>query len=90
MSFLRHAGYFPPHVPLPPKQILIPAISNVWNDHQSEVIAAAGAEPLTLGGDGRADSPGHCAKFGSYSVMDLIQNKILDVQLVQVNVDVLP
>ena len=40
---------------------------------------------LHIGGDGRCCSPGHTAKFGSYSVMDLNTSKILDVQLVQVN-----
>jgi len=41
-------------------------------------------EPLSLGGDGRSDSPGHCAKFGSYTLMDLEHNVILDTELVQV------
>ena len=40
--------------------------------------------PLNLGGDGRANSPGHSVKFGSYSVIDLDQNKVIDFQLVQV------
>jgi solute carrier family 8 (sodium/calcium exchanger) len=39
---------------------------------------------LVLGGDMRADSPGHCAKFGSYSMMELRINRILEIQLVQV------
>ena len=37
-----------------------------------------------LGGDRRADSPGHSAKYGSYSVLELNHNIILDIQLVQV------
>ena len=37
-----------------------------------------------LGGDGRSDSPGHSAKYGSYTFMDLEHNVILDVELVQV------
>jgi len=36
---------------------------------------------LNVGGDGRCCSPGHTAKFGSYSVMDLNTSKILDVRL---------
>ncbi len=36
-------------------------------------------EPLSLGGDGRSDSPGHCAKYGAYTLMDLEHNVILDV-----------
>ena len=39
---------------------------------------------LVLGGDGRADSPGHSAKYGSYSVIDLKQSKVVDIKLVQV------
>jgi hypothetical protein len=33
-------------------------------------------------GDGRNDSLGHCAKFCTYSVMDLETNKILDMVVV--------
>ena len=42
--------------------------------------------PLNLGGDGRSDIPGHSAKFGSYSMMDLETNQIIDVLFVQVTV----
>ena len=37
-----------------------------------------------LGGDGRADSPGHSAKFGSYTTMELQKKAVIDIQLVQV------
>ncbi|ELT92852.1 hypothetical protein CAPTEDRAFT_78515, partial [Capitella teleta] len=30
----------------------------------------------------RADTPGHCAKYGTYSFMELNLNRILDVQVV--------
>ena len=40
--------------------------------------------PLVLGGDATCDSPGHSAKFGSYTLMDLNTSKIVDLQLVQV------
>ena len=39
---------------------------------------------LVLGGDGRADSPGHSAKYGTYSLLELLCNKIIDFRLVQV------
>lgn len=32
---------------------------------------AASGKALTLGGDGRADAPGHSAKYGSYGLLDL-------------------
>ena len=40
---------------------------------------------LVLAGDGRCDSPGHSAKFGSFSVIEQRLRKVLDVQLVQVS-----
>ena len=48
-----------------------------------KVLQAFG-KPLSLGGDGRSDSPGHSAKYGSYTLMDLEHNVVLDVELVQV------
>lgn len=65
---------------------LFPAVVSVWRREQAKIIAdlKAKGEPLILGGDGRADSPGHSAKYGTYSMMDLRSGKIIDVQLVQV------
>ncbi|CAC5398255.1 unnamed protein product [Mytilus coruscus] len=40
---------------------------------------------VVLSGDGRCDSPGYSAKYGSYTPMDLNTKKILDIQLVQSN-----
>ncbi|KAK3106929.1 hypothetical protein FSP39_003265 [Pinctada imbricata] len=40
---------------------------------------------LVLGGDGRSDSPGHCAKYGSYAVLDLRVMLVVEVQVVQSN-----
>jgi len=42
----------------------------------------ATGKALTIGGDGRADSPGHSAKYGSYGIIDLATNKVIHVQLV--------
>ena len=40
-------------------------------------------KPLVLGGDGRCDSPGFSAKYGSYSFMEIDYNAVLNVKLVQ-------
>ena len=48
------------------------------------IFSACQGNQVILGGDGRCDSPGYCAKYGSYSCMDMDTNKILDTQLVQV------
>lgn len=39
---------------------------------------------VKVGGDARCCSPGHSAKYGSYSLMDLESGMILAVELVQV------
>ena len=36
-------------------------------------------------GEGRADTPGQSSKFGCYSVLDLDEGIVADIQLVQVN-----
>ena len=42
----------------------------------------ARGDGITIGGDGRADSMGHCAKYGIYTCMELNWNCILDIQLI--------
>ena len=58
-----------------------------WRANQWHEIAQlkASDKPIILGGDGRTDSPGHSAKYGSYTCMDINSGKIVDLQLVQVN-----
>ena len=41
---------------------------------------------LILGGDGRCDSPGFSAKYGTYTLMELQHNVILYIELVQVSI----
>ena len=65
---------------------LQPSILAIWNEHQSELFKQLRREkrPLILGGDGRADSPGHSAKYWSYTTMELKKKVVLDIELVQV------
>lgn len=58
----------------------------VWKAQQEAFIAQFQQEKkgLILAGDGRSDSPGHSAKYGSYSLIELTTGKIVDFQLVQV------
>ncbi|CAM4735368.1 unnamed protein product [Leuciscus chuanchicus] len=64
-----------------------PCVFAVWKRTQADLIQETKSRPggAELGGDMRADSPGHCAKYGSYSMMDLNTGKMIDVQLVQSN-----
>ncbi|CAN7943196.1 unnamed protein product, partial [Ixodes hexagonus] len=67
------------------KAFLLPAIERVWNHHQQELVTAAAGRPLTIPADGRADSPGHSAKYGTYTMLDADDNKVLHVETVQSN-----
>ncbi len=64
---------------------LVPATSHVWKSMQEVLFRERTGEQLRLGGDGRCCSPGHTAAFGSYTLMDAVNSKVLDTQLVQVN-----
>ena len=59
----------------------------MWGDEQPRSLTQCKAQDtlLPIGGDGQADSPGHSAKYGSYGVIDLNTNKVLHIELVQVN-----
>ena len=48
----------------------------MWLRNQSELLANLKREGglLVVGGDGRADSPGHTAMYGSYTITDLENN----------------
>ena len=65
---------------------LQPTSHLVWKRHQGKIIQQLrkDGKALVLAGDGMAESHGHSAKYGSYSVLDLAHNKIVDFKLVQV------
>lgn len=66
------------------RNYILPSVLHKWRGHQTNLLEGLKlSETVCLGGDMRADSPGHCAKYGSYSMMDLSTNKIVDIQLVQ-------
>ena len=57
----------------------------IWRRQQTALLDALKekGKPLVLAGDGRADSPGHCAKYGSYTFVELTR-KVVHFQLIQV------
>ena len=63
---------------------LLPSIFSLWAEHQKALLCSLRGKLLVLGGDGRCDTPGFCAKYGSYTIMDLDKNKIVDTSLVQI------
>ncbi|CAN8019317.1 unnamed protein product, partial [Ixodes persulcatus] len=57
----------------------------VWNRQQTQLFEEAARRELVVAADGRSDSPGHCAKYGSYTVIDVQRNNALHVETVQSN-----
>ena len=66
--------------------LLFPVIIDAWETEQQDLFQQAKdlEGTVTLGGDGRADSPGHSAKYDTYTMIELRLGKVIDVQLVQV------
>ena len=60
-----------------------------WERQQKALLdkLRASNRALVLGGDGRCGSPGHSAKYGTYSLIELTCNKVVDYKLVQVGVN---
>lgn len=48
------------------------------------MVQALRGQKLCLSGDGRADSPGHSADFGTYTLMDVNRNRVFHIELVKV------
>ena len=71
------------------KKYLHPTVYENWRwqqeVHFDEVRRVTnGIGLMVLGGDARCDTPGKCAKFGTYSTMELDLNKVTDIKVVQV------
>ena len=66
--------------------VLLPCIQAEWKLFQKSYLDSVRrtGRPIILGGDGRCDSPGHSAKYGTYTSMDLDIMQVVDVQTVQV------
>ena len=69
------------------KEILFPIISGSWKQEKEKVQQELSnrASGTTVIGDGRCDSPGYSAKYGTYTIMDSTTSKIADFEVVQVS-----
>ena len=57
------------------KEKLLPVIQEDWEKEKAvEEVKSLG--PVVLAGDGRCDTPGHCAKYGTYSLMHVDREQI--------------
>ena len=59
-----------------------PAVDEYWTAMQEALLTGC-KEPLVLAGDGRNDSPGHCAQWCTYSLLDTTSKKIVSLKVVE-------
>ena len=65
-------------------QYLFPVVHHTWEQHQEALFQCLSNQVL-LAGDGRCDSPGHSAKYGTYSIMETSSSNVIDFEVVQVS-----
>ena len=83
----RHMGmliYSEPTYYYHQRHLLIPAIVSFWRSYQAKIINSLNGKEVTLAGDGRHDSMGHSAKYGTYTIFCCTVGLIIHIVLVQV------
>lgn len=68
------------------RHLLTPSIVKFWQSYQSETFKSLSGKEVVLSGDGRHDSMGHSAKFGTYTIFCCTIGLILHLVLVQVGI----
>ena len=63
---------------------IAPAVNEFWEQQKQELWEKKNGEEIVLSGDGRNDSPGHCAQYCTYSLADMKDNAILQMNIVDV------
>lgn len=67
------------------KDILIPVVNHFWAKEREEIYHELRCRGnVQLAGDGRCDSPGFCAKYCTYTFMDVHTGKVVDFEIKQV------
>ena len=64
---------------------LFPVVSEAWEaESNDQITKLISKDDVNLDGDGRCDSPGHCAKYGTYTLMDEDTGNVVAFNVVQV------
>ncbi|KAG0432133.1 hypothetical protein HPB47_021155 [Ixodes persulcatus] len=62
---------------------LLPAVTEVWLFEQAALLDRLLSTKLCLAGDGRVDTPGHCADFGTYTLLETTTGQVIHTELVK-------
>lgn len=83
----RHMGMLVYHEPAyyyHQRHLLIPSIVAFWRNYQKKLLEQLKDKEVVLAGDGRHDSMGHSAKYGTYTFFCCTIGLIIHIVLVQV------
>lgn len=69
------------------RNLLIPTIIKFWRSYQANIFGSLHGKEVVLAGDGRHDSMGHSAKFGTYTIFCDTIGLIIHIVLLQVTHD---
>ena len=58
-------------------QEVIPAVNKMWEEHINGILDKFVGKDIVLTGDCRYDSPGFCASWGTYSLMEVVTGLIV-------------
>lgn len=82
----RHMGvlvYNEPTYYYHQRHLLISTVVSFWRKYQKKILDSLKEKEVVLAGDGRHDSMGHSAKFGTYTIFCCTVGLIIHVVLVQ-------
>ena len=63
---------------------IAPAVSEFWEQHKQKLWEEKAGKDVLLSGDGRNDLPGHSAQYCTYSLADMEDNAILQMNILDV------
>lgn len=63
---------------------IAPTVNDFWEQHKKELWDERAGKDIILSGDGRNDSPGHSAQYCTYSLADMNDHAILQMNIVDV------
>ena len=69
------------------ERYVFPVVRTTWQQQQLEIFSELKAreDGVALAGDGRCDSPGHSAKYCTYTFLDVTSQKVIDFNVVSVS-----